>query len=381
MDLDELALHPKLVVFQTATEADFERLKESLRQHGPIDPIEVSPFDAPEYPGRVLDGKHRLRALSDLGFVQAPIRVIATAQTLADQALHALAKSTRKKLTQAQLAAQEAEVRRIVENAPEKWRIERGYRGLGTDAIVAKLLPDSGSERTARRRKKIFAASVPKVLQQAVVERFISVKCAYEWILEAERTHGADSIGAHRMLRERVARERRLAKDRTRRRRAPRMPKNLDEEAAKAKRDRREYWEQLRTGFAAYATADVDLRNPATKRAAELEIREFLVDASLRAEELRRRLRRIAKPTPERSALTSSLQNWRVEMNALLRVLGLPSLAPRGSLDLRATKKRYRQLARDTHPDHHPNDPAAAARFIEYQSAMERIEELAVYGN
>ena len=49
-----------------------------------------------------------------------------------------------------------------------------------------------------------------------------------------------------------------------------------------------------------------------------------------------------------------------------LLVLGLPRAAPPALI-----RRRYRQLARELHPDHHPNDPERERRFRAVASAYD----------
>lgn len=51
-----------------------------------------------------------------------------------------------------------------------------------------------------------------------------------------------------------------------------------------------------------------------------------------------------------------------------LRRLGLPRAAPPALI-----RKRYRQLARELHPDHHPNDPERERRFRAVAAAYDLL--------
>ncbi|MGC2693205.1 MAG: DnaJ domain-containing protein, partial [Desulfobaccales bacterium] len=52
------------------------------------------------------------------------------------------------------------------------------------------------------------------------------------------------------------------------------------------------------------------------------------------------------------------------------RILGVAANAP-----LAEIRRRYRALARQHHPDHHPNDPEAAFRFRQLAEAYETIQQ------
>ncbi len=51
-----------------------------------------------------------------------------------------------------------------------------------------------------------------------------------------------------------------------------------------------------------------------------------------------------------------------------LRLLGLPRVAPPALV-----RQRYRALARECHPDHHPDDPEKTARFRLIATAYETL--------
>ena len=57
-----------------------------------------------------------------------------------------------------------------------------------------------------------------------------------------------------------------------------------------------------------------------------------------------------------------------VDDDTAARTLGVAAGA-----DRRTLRSAYRQLARATHPDHHPEDPMAAVRFAEIQDAYDRL--------
>jgi hypothetical protein len=368
----ELRLHPKLSkIFGVWSPKDYERVKRSILEHGVVEPIELTPNDAEEYPSTVADGYLRLAIADELGIERVPVRVIDHLRSYADQAIYALAKTQRKELTEEQRAAQEQEVAKIVQNASTDWKRARGYRGWRTTEIVAALV--NAPERTLRRRQKAFNSETStKALRRAVNERVLSVSAASEVVVEAERRFEPGSEAARNAVNEAVAELRRSG--RRRRRRGGPLPSPDMPPLSSSKRDT--FLDaDLEARLAAWAMSKArEHKKPSL--AAMLEpmiVRDFIIDVRVAAAEMRRRLRRLAGP----KLLELPSPDVYRELNQLLQGrFGVATVRRGQPVDIAALQRSYRKLARAVHPDLNQHDGEATKRAQELNADYERAMEL-----
>ncbi len=368
--VDELCKHPRLKsIFGTRSDKDYERVKASVMAQGIVDPIDLSPPDAQEYASRIVDGNLRHEIAVELGITHIPVRVVPNLRTFADQALHALAKTKRKELSESQRAAQEAAVGEIVSKMPSDWKRARGFVGWRRSEIVAAMVDTS--ERSVRRRKKIFQGeSTTPAVKRAVDDGTLSVKAAYEIINEAESRFQPGSERVHEAIDEVLAELRRVG----RRRQGPR-PKlpDFDPLLDEARRKREAFWADMRARLCAYALSEVDpkvVRGLGGMIAHGILI-DFLSDVHLDALEVRRRLRRLeggigVLPPPARSIH---------EINECLHVLRHYPIRRVEDLSAADVRKSYKLRARLLHPDVNKG-AQAKEQFQELSRAYERVMDL-----
>lgn len=161
---------------------DYEALKESIKEHGLKEPIEVMPD------GTVVDGHHRLQACKELG-IKPRFRILENIKTVEEAKEYtALINIARRHMTAFQRAKAGMYLYELEKEKAKKRMAHGGPKGTSAsiddsvgrvDGIVAKLI--GLSETTFSRARRIIEAG-PKELQRLVEEEKISIYHAYKLV-------------------------------------------------------------------------------------------------------------------------------------------------------------------------------------------------------
>jgi ParB-like nuclease domain len=207
MQPSNLTIHPLAARFPEMPAKDFDELKESIRRHGLFEPI-VHNDD-----GQILDGRHRYKALMELGDtslggtvnfgdVQQARKPLTEAEFIFESNIH------RRHLTQTQIAALCVEFLPVFEKERERGRLANLKQNTDR-ATVAPSVPKGKASDMAGQQAGVSGRLIRRVkaIKERDPERFEEVRCGKAQVRDVERMFKRDDEDASIKKRNRDAAE------------------------------------------------------------------------------------------------------------------------------------------------------------------------------
>ncbi len=358
----DLRPHPENErVFGRPSEAVYASVRQSIRENGVLEPLDVVPVGARQNPLCVVNGNMRLEIAMELGIEELPVLFHEELLSHTDQIVFMVESAKRKAYDQRQRAHQEQILRETIVAAPNDWKI--AYNARRENEVVARAT--GATVYSVKQRKRVFfGKTTTETLKNAVVGNRVRLAEAVKLIQSAEETHGEGTDQA-RLAVDDAVRER----SRKRRRRGPRLPNFATDAPPKPHST---FWTEVKQLVLKWAVQQAG-RDVAglSDMMLHVAISDCAADVRAAIDELRRKAEKQAKTAARFASVTPTDRLNRI--NRLLGELGV-SPARRGQpVEIAPIKKAHKRLARQYHPDFTANDPTRTKKFVEKQAVYKEL--------